>query len=154
MPELACYLLVTSSVTRDSRILSMLTKCGYAERQLIIRTRTRSAKKAALSLENGVQSFLKYFDPERSEREKRKLNRRLYPGAKKHVLYDEKGIFFQTGEDLCDCLERSCLGCHFPCPKCKSTKCGHECRSNRKWAYESIENEGSDVVIRNPVLKD
>ncbi|XP_046434959.1 ARL14 effector protein-like isoform X2 [Neodiprion fabricii] len=116
--------------------------------------RTRSAKKAALSLENGVQSFLKYFDPERSEREKRKLNRRLYPGAKKHVLYDEKGIFFQTGEDLCDCLERSCLGCHFPCPKCKSTKCGHECRSNRKWAYESIENEGSDVVIRNPVLKD
>ncbi|XP_046751570.1 ARL14 effector protein-like isoform X2 [Diprion similis] len=116
--------------------------------------RTRSAKKAALSLENGVQSFLKYFDPERSEREKRKLNRRLYPGAKKHVLYDEKGIFFQTGEDLCDCLERSCLGCHFPCPKCKSTKCGHECRSNRKWAYESIENEGSDIVISNPVLKD
>ncbi|XP_012250926.2 ARL14 effector protein-like isoform X4 [Athalia rosae] len=131
-----------------------LTKAGGILERRREQNRTRAAKKAASLLGDGVETFLKFFDPERSEREKRKLNRRLYPGAKKHVVYDDKGIYFHTGEDLCDCLERSCPGCHFPCPKCKSTKCGHECRSNRKWAYESIENEGSDFVIKNPVLNE
>lgn len=27
-------------------------------------------------------------------------------------------------------------------------------RNNRKWTYESIENEGCDVTIKNPLLKD
>ncbi|XP_012250925.1 ARL14 effector protein-like isoform X3 [Athalia rosae] len=130
------------------------TKVSNVAQSSRMERRTRAAKKAASLLGDGVETFLKFFDPERSEREKRKLNRRLYPGAKKHVVYDDKGIYFHTGEDLCDCLERSCPGCHFPCPKCKSTKCGHECRSNRKWAYESIENEGSDFVIKNPVLNE
>ncbi|XP_012270946.1 ARL14 effector protein [Orussus abietinus] len=101
-----------------------------------------------------TKKFLRNFDPERSEREKRKLNRRLYLGGKRHHAYDEKGIFTQTGENLCDCLQKDCPGCHFTCPKCSSTKCGHECRNNRKWAYESIENEGSDIVTRNPALKE
>ncbi|KAJ8688287.1 hypothetical protein QAD02_024082 [Eretmocerus hayati] len=97
-----------------------------------------------------TRKFLHNFDPEQSEREKRKLNRRLNHGNKKLVLYDEKGVNIHTGEDMCDCLQRSCTGCHFPCPKCYSPKCGHECRNNRKWMYESIENEGSDNVVKNP----
>ena len=101
-----------------------------------------------------TKKFLRNFDPEHSEREKRKLHRRLYQGHKRHALYNENGVYMQTGDDLCDCLNLNCAGCHFPCPKCSSRKCGHECRNTRKWIYESIENEGSDIVIRNPVLKE
>ncbi|XP_076684641.1 ARL14 effector protein [Andrena cerasifolii] len=101
-----------------------------------------------------TKKFLRNFDPEHSEREKRKLHRRLYQGHKRHALYNENGVYMQTGDDLCDCLNLNCAGCHFPCPKCSSPKCGHECRNTRKWIYESIENEGSDIVIRNPVLKE
>ncbi|CAL7942424.1 unnamed protein product [Xylocopa violacea] len=105
-------------------------------------------------VDNLTKKFLRNFDPEHSEREKRKLHRRLYQGHKRHVLYDEQGIYIQTGDDLCDCLNLNCAGCHFPCPKCSSPKCGHECRINRKWTYDSIENEGSDVIIKNPLLKE
>ncbi|KOC64377.1 ARF7 effector protein [Habropoda laboriosa] len=101
-----------------------------------------------------TKKFLRNFDPEQSEREKRKLHRRLYQGNKRHALYDEHGTYVHTGDDLCDCLNLNCAGCHFPCPKCSATKCGHECRNNRKWTYESIENEGSDVTIKNPLMKE
>ena len=103
---------------------------------------------------SGTTKFLRNFDPERSEREKRKLHRRIYQGCKRHTMYNERGVHIRTGIDFCDCLNLSCAGCHFPCSKCGSTKCGHDCRSNRKWTYESIENEGSDVITRNPVVKD
>lgn len=73
------------------------------------------------------KKFLRNFDPEHSEREKRKLYRRLYQGHRRH-LYDDKGIYMQTAHDLCDCLNLECVGCHYPCPKCSSPKCGHECR--------------------------
>ncbi|OAD52373.1 ARF7 effector protein, partial [Eufriesea mexicana] len=110
------------------------------------------------SRQKGVDSvtkkFLRNFDPEHSEREKRKLHRRLYQGHKRHASYDENGVYVQTGDDLCDCLNLRCAGCHFPCYKCSSSKCGHECRNNRKWTYESIENEGCDVITKNPLLKD
>ncbi|XP_011501286.1 PREDICTED: ARL14 effector protein [Ceratosolen solmsi marchali] len=109
--------------------------------------RTRGARQKGV--DTVTKKFLHNFDPEQSEREKRKLNRRLHHGNRKTVLYDEKGIYIPSREDLCDCLQKSCMGCHFPCPKCSSTKCGHECRNNRKWMYDSIENEGSDNVIKN-----
>lgn len=96
-----------------------------------------------------TKKFLGNFDPEHSEREKRKLHRRLYQGHKRHSIYNDEGIYLPTGDDLCDCLNSDCAGCHFPCPKCTSTKCGHECRNNRKWSYDSIENEGSNVVTKN-----
>ncbi|XP_076168868.1 ARL14 effector protein [Ptiloglossa arizonensis] len=113
---------------------------------------TRGSRQKAV--DSVTKKFLRNFDPEHSEREKRKLHRRLYQGHKRHALYDENGLHIETGDDLCDCLNLSCAGCHFPCSKCSSTKCAHECRSNRKWTYESIENEGCDIVIKNPLLKE
>ncbi|KAK0073749.1 hypothetical protein PV325_009303 [Microctonus aethiopoides] len=104
--------------------------------------------------DNVAKKFLRDFDPQSSEREKRKLHRRLYPGSKKHILYDECGVFIQTGTNICDCLQSDCSGCHLPCSKCGSNKCGHECRIHRRWIYDSIENEGSDVVMKNSILKE
>ncbi|XP_068081225.1 ARL14 effector protein isoform X2 [Anabrus simplex] len=94
--------------------------------------------------------FMENFDPEKSNRERRKLNRKISAtGRKSSSLYDEKGILVALDRDLCDCLDDTCPGCHFPCPKCRSCKCGHECRQNRKWMYDCIEVEGTDNVIRN-----
>ncbi|KAK2588481.1 hypothetical protein KPH14_004464 [Odynerus spinipes] len=101
-----------------------------------------------------TKKFLRNFDPEHSEREKRKLHRRLYQGHKRYAVYNDEGIYVQTGGDLCDCLNLDCAGCHLPCSKCSSSKCGHECRNNRKWTYDSIENEGSNVVTKNPLSKE
>ncbi|XP_068985967.1 ARL14 effector protein [Bombus flavifrons] len=114
--------------------------------------RTRGSRQKAV--DSVTKKFLRNFDPEHSEREKRKLHRRLYQGSKRHALYNENGIYIQTGDDLCDCLNLNCAGCHLPCVKCSSPKCSHECRNNRKWTYESIENEGSDIIIKNPLLKE
>ncbi|KAH0550154.1 ARL14 effector protein [Cotesia glomerata] len=115
---------------------------------------TRYASKQTIGTDTVTRKFLQNFDPQSSEREKRKLHRRLYPGSKKHILYDESGVFIQTGTNICDCLQPDCSGCHFPCPKCGSNKCAHECRAHRRWTYDSIENEGSDIILKNPVAKD
>ena len=52
-------------------------------------------------------------------------------GERKASIYDNKGVLLHSGLDLCDCLEDSCPGCYFPCPKCKSPKCGHECKCSK-----------------------
>ncbi|XP_035699739.1 ARL14 effector protein-like isoform X4 [Branchiostoma floridae] len=91
--------------------------------------------------------MLQDFDPEKSEREKRKLTRMVQQQKqkadkhKKRSVYDEAGVLISDGRDLCDCLEQDCPGCHYPCPKCGSEKCGAECRCNRRWHYEWIESE-------------
>ncbi|XP_026738828.1 ARL14 effector protein isoform X1 [Trichoplusia ni] len=64
-------------------------------------------------------------------------------------IYNERGLITVTGKDLCDCLDETCPGCHFPCSKCNSNKCGLECRVNRKWMYDKIEIEGNDFVVKN-----
>lgn len=70
--------------------------------------------------------------------------------AHKNRYYDEKGTLVKwNNADVCDCLEDDCPGCHFPCPKCGSPKCGHECRVNRRWVYDHLEVEGKDGTIRN-----
>jgi hypothetical protein len=51
------------------------------------------------------------------------------------------------GRDICDCLRPGCPGCHYPCKKCKSQKCGNECRVNRTWYYEKVEIEGLSKTL-------
>ncbi|KAJ1525804.1 hypothetical protein ONE63_009007 [Megalurothrips usitatus] len=93
--------------------------------------------------------FMENFNPEQSNRERRKLNRKIQYDGKRNVMYSDKGIHLESGRDLCDCLDDSCPGCHFPCPKCRSGKCGHECRQNRKYIYDLIEIEGTKEVVKN-----
>ena len=62
-------------------------------------------------------------------------------------MYDEYGRLLDDLRDLCDCLDDDCDGCHFPCTKCKSTKCGVDCRINRRYVYDQVEIEGSRTVI-------
>ncbi|NXI44284.1 A14EL protein, partial [Galbula dea] len=64
--------------------------------------------------------------------------------------YDKHGRLLCNNVDLCDCLDPSCLGCFYPCPKCNANKCGPVCRRNRKWVYESIVVEGGKVVSEFP----
>ncbi|XP_064474666.1 uncharacterized protein LOC135388794 isoform X3 [Ornithodoros turicata] len=66
--------------------------------------------------------------------------------------YNTKGVHIASNQDLCDCLDLSCPGCHYPCPKCRSPKCGHECRCSRHFVYEQIEIDGTDTVIKNQLL--
>jgi len=66
------------------------------------------------------------------------------------LVHDVQGRLISSGLDACDCLESSCPGCHYPCLKCDSPKCGSDCRSRRKWLYEHILVEGTDFKIQNP----
>ncbi|XP_078253149.1 ARL14 effector protein-like [Rhinoraja longicauda] len=66
--------------------------------------------------------------------------------------YDNTGKLLHNGIDLCDCLDVNCPGCFYPCSKCSSWKCGCKCRCNRKWIYDGIETEGTDIVQKFPNL--
>ena len=65
-------------------------------------------------------------------------------------MYDEAGRMLLDGRDICDCLDEDCVGCHFPCTKCSSRKCGMECRSNRRWIYMEVEIEGTNQKLYFP----
>ncbi|XP_044743310.1 ARL14 effector protein [Chrysoperla carnea] len=107
-----------------------------------------------IETEKAARQFMGNFDPESSAREKRKLNRKLTNTGRRYtnVLYDERGIHIRTKLDLCDCLKERCTGCFFPCPKCRSPKCGNDCRCLRKYMYDCIEYDGSEQKIRNPYV--
>ncbi|KAM9262267.1 ARL14 effector protein-like [Morus bassanus] len=64
--------------------------------------------------------------------------------------YDKQGRLLCNNVDLCDCLQKNCMGCFYPCPKCSSKKCGPKCRCNRKWVYESIQTESGHVISELP----
>ncbi|XP_076355540.1 ARL14 effector protein isoform X2 [Tachypleus tridentatus] len=97
-----------------------------------------------------ASKFLENWNPETSNRETRKMTRKIYnEKSRGPQVHDERGTFVSLGKNLCDCLEETCPGCHYPCQKCKSPKCGHECRQNRKWIYEQLEIEGTDKVIKH-----
>lgn len=88
--------------------------------------------------------FMSNFDPAVSTRNARKYD---------NYAFDARGKYRVSGIDACDCLDNTCPGCHFPCPKCKSPKCGVDCRSNRKNAIQNIEIDGGDNVTYNPNIK-
>lgn len=81
-------------------------------------------------------------EPDVNERRRRK---KVPYGA----VYDENGMLLNSSMDLCDCLQKACKGCHFPCPRCKSLKCGVECRVHRKYTYDEIEYHGYELVVKN-----
>ncbi|XP_074065062.1 uncharacterized protein LOC141504127 [Macrotis lagotis] len=68
---------------------------------------------------------------------------------KNEKMYEERGRLILNGKDLCDCLERECLGCFYPCPECNSTKCGSTCHCNQEWRYEDI-CSGGEVLTTFP----
>lgn len=107
--------------------------------------------------------FMDSFDPSvrRTDTLKRKHSGKTErveaekTGRKKTVaVYDDRGVCLPTGLDLCDCLDTQCPGCHFPCPKCGSEKCGDECRRHRTWSFHSVDIDGQYEVLRqNPKYK-
>ncbi|XP_062550098.1 ARL14 effector protein [Armigeres subalbatus] len=115
---------------------------------------TRRTENGQLKKLETDPKFLANFNPNTSRREKRKLNRKSTPLVvpKATGIYNERGVHRESGRDMCDCLDMSCPGCHFPCQCCGSAKCGPHCRVTRKWMYESIEHDAKDLVIRNKLL--
>ncbi|XP_065518040.1 ARL14 effector protein-like [Lathamus discolor] len=96
------------------------------------------------------------FNPE-TRRQKKKaymlqMKQDYFKKPKSAKKYDKHGRLLCNNVDLCDCLEETCMGCFYPCPKCNSKKCGVECRCNRKWFYEKIETEDGNVVSVFPFL--
>uniref|UniRef100_A0A6A7FZ54 Endochitinase A-like n=1 Tax=Hirondellea gigas TaxID=1518452 RepID=A0A6A7FZ54_9CRUS len=108
------------------------------------------------------KKYLKDFNPRNSARVRRKKDRIEYFDTVKtqkvneSLIHDHKGRFIANDRslhDACDCLQDECPGCHFPCPKCRSTKCGAECRINRKYYYERIDVEGTEQFYMNKHVK-
>ncbi|XP_071587071.1 ARL14 effector protein-like isoform X1 [Heliangelus exortis] len=94
------------------------------------------------------------FNPETREQKKKacmsQMKQDFFYKPKITKKYDKHGKLLCNDIDLCDCLEKNCLGCFYPCPKCNSNKCGPECRCNRKWVYDSIETEDGKVITALP----
>ncbi|NXT17289.1 A14EL protein, partial [Syrrhaptes paradoxus] len=90
------------------------------------------------------------FNPETREQKKKacmsQMKQEFFYKPKITKKYDKHGRLLCNNIDLCDCLEKNCLGCFYPCPKCNSNKCGPECRCNRKWIYDTIETEAGNVI--------
>ena len=110
--------------------------------------------------QRNLRSDKKYrnrFDLFNSERHRKRNKVKKFSvgfkNDKKTELYDTKGIHIKSGEDLCDCLDTQCSGCFFKCPnkKCKSNKCGPDCRQKRKYYYESIEDPIADTKRSNQI---
>ncbi|XP_077970455.1 ARL14 effector protein-like [Styela clava] len=94
---------------------------------------------------------LDHFNPETSQRQERKLQRIIKQNqSRKKSLYDEGGCLVADGRDLCDCLMVTCPGCFYPCDTCRSSKCGIDCRTFRRWQYESVEVEGGKTRTFEP----
>ncbi|XP_074935477.1 ARL14 effector protein-like [Phalacrocorax aristotelis] len=90
------------------------------------------------------------FNPKTREQKKKacmsQMKQEICNNPKITKKYDKQGRLLCNNIDLCDCLQKNCLGCFYPCPKCSSKKCRPKCRCNRKWIYESIQTESGNVI--------
>nr|XP_008104599.1 PREDICTED: ARL14 effector protein isoform X2 [Anolis carolinensis] len=129
---------------------ALLFAAGLGRRKAYGKGRTAKALKSLQFANPGRHTG---FAPEVNKREKRRLqtkstsvnsDRQVIPTKSK--VYDSQGFLLYSGIDLCDCLDEDCLGCFYACPKCGSSKCGPECRCDRKWLYEQIEIEGGEII--------
>ena len=89
--------------------------------------------KKTMALICGLRKVVEELSPKKEEEDALEENVVQDSVSEKGSLYDSKGILLQSGLDMCDCLEVSCPGCHFPCSNCSSLKCGHMCRSSLKF---------------------
>jgi len=117
-------------------------------RRSLRETKQRAAASKTVQKLREDLSFLGDFDPEKSRRKKIKVKRKV-PAPLRNTIFDEKGRYRDNLLDACDCLKFNCNGCFWPCPGCKSTKCGPICRVNRKFIYDSIDFDGNNDVIQN-----
>ncbi|XP_049269802.1 uncharacterized protein LOC119386266 isoform X2 [Rhipicephalus sanguineus] len=133
-------------------------RLGRRRRNRNITTTERQLRN--LRVENPEFSdVLNSLDIESHRREKRRVTKKVKSfdaasyRARPQRHYTARGIHIASNKDACDCLQPSCPGCHFPCSKCGSQKCGDECRCNRNYVYEQIEVEGyTNVVFVNSLL--
>jgi ARF7 effector protein C-terminus len=114
-------------------------------------------KGQGLQMEKEGNKFLADFNPENSRREKNKRFNLVKPAKPvksrgQQSMYDEQGKIRYNKQDICDCFDSDCPGCHFSCELCGSQKCGLRCRVNRRWAFEVIEHDGKDQVKTNSLL--
>ncbi|KAH8271834.1 hypothetical protein KR044_007470 [Drosophila immigrans] len=86
--------------------------------------------------------------PEADKTKRRGKKKGCYYGNK-NTAYDEYGNIRSSGLDACDCMNEQCDGCWLECGNCGSTRCGPQCRVNRKFFYESFEHDGKDLMIVN-----
>uniref|UniRef100_A0A6P4E8E2 ARL14 effector protein n=1 Tax=Drosophila rhopaloa TaxID=1041015 RepID=A0A6P4E8E2_DRORH len=96
----------------------------------------------------GISNNDAILDSEKNKRKGKKKGQ--YFG--KNSEYDEYGNIRFNGLDICDCINKDCDGCWFECPSCGSTRCGPQCRSNRKFFYEGITYDGKDLSIQNKYI--
>lgn len=108
-------------------------------------TRSRAVKAMKKIRQLREEGGVTDFNPDKSQRERKKISKVVQATQKKKkgaALYGPTGIFLQTGQDLCDCLEDGCPGCFYTCPKCHSHKCGAICRRRRNWFYDHVTIDG------------
>ncbi|XP_042225300.1 uncharacterized protein LOC121868591 isoform X4 [Homarus americanus] len=113
-----------------------------------------------LQINDQQLKFMENFNPKTSERVRRKKKKVQYFSSTGRTktqtplyFHGSDGSIVNSGKNLCDCLQSECPGCHYPCPKCGSGKCGNECRIQRKWYYEKIEVEGTKLTWQNEFVK-
>lgn len=138
---------------------------GRGARRIKKPTKTKSIEETMTQDKNlvstGQNKFMKDFNPKTSERVRRKKKKVQYYNDNsinrsktgQIEYYAGDGSLLGTGKNICDCLQEECVGCHFPCPKCRSPKCGAECRNNRKWYYDRVEVEGTGLIWLNKWVK-
>lgn len=101
--------------------------------------RMRGARKELKSLATDADKFVQMEERRRRKRiEEGHSSGHHRHGRKLPPVYDSQGIHINSKKDLCDCLHLECPGCHLPCKRCGSTKCGLRCRCDRKWMYTQV----------------